>query len=131
VLGLDHEHQRSRPYFDDKGNPIDNTGNEVKTNDPDKARLYYLGLDFNGKPDPALKKAQISRWNSLYIPAGPYDLQSLMHYPEAINWRWSYEPYRKLATAIAALNYPSTAQVIAGAWAPSDDDIDTLQDLYS
>ena len=136
-MGLAHEHQRSRPNFDDKGYPLDGTADEAEVKDAALARLYYLGGEgrFDDKmkaiPRATEKKNQLAAWSNTYVAVGPYDLQSIMHYPDAPNWRWNYEPYRlDDQAAIAAMNYPSAEQVVAGRWEPSPGDIATLRDLY-
>jgi hypothetical protein len=136
VIGLAHEQQRSRPLFDQQGNPQDGTGDEADTDDPTKARLYYLGQEgrlddkYKAMSKAAEKKKQLTLWNATYVTAGGYDLQSIMHYPDARNWQWNYAPYRTKAIAIAALNYPSAAQVAAGTWEPSIGDLYAIRELY-
>ena len=126
VLGLVHEQQRSRPLIE-KGKAIAGTGDEANTEDPTKARLYYVGTQF------MTKELMFASWDRKYVPVGDYDLDSIMHYPSAAGWAWNYAPYQGEngpAAAIAALNYPSAAQVIAKTWAPSLGDIAALQELY-
>lgn len=130
VLGLVHEHQRARPTFDAVASAFtDGTGDEAATQDPAQARLYYLG---NALFSTAAenKKKMFTLWSASYVTVGTYDVQSIMHYPEAQNWQWNYAPYRNVATAVAALNYPSVDQVLAGTWEPSIGDLYAVRDLY-
>jgi len=123
VLGLAHEHQRSRP-LKKPGPGATTSGDEVETEDPTQARLYYLGGMLS-------KETMFAAWDNKYVPVGDYDLQSIMHYPAADGWQWNYPPYALDKTvAIAALNYPSAEQVIAGNWAPSIGDIYAIRELY-
>jgi hypothetical protein len=121
ILGLAHEHQRSRPLKGQKSP----SGDEVETGDPTKARLYYLGNALRSK------EQMFADWDQRYVPVGDYDLQSIMHYPSAGGWQWNYSLYEgKRDVAIAALNYPSVEEVIAGTWAPSIGDIAAIRELY-
>jgi hypothetical protein len=131
VLGLAHEQQRARPTFDAASNTFtDGTGDEVETGNAAQARLYYLGEARLGRTQPEDKKKMLDTWTANYVTVGAYDVQSIMHYPDAANWQWSYPPYRERATAVAALNYPSVAQVVAGTWEPSIGDLYAIRDLY-
>jgi hypothetical protein len=126
VLGLAHEHHRSRPLIEN-GKLKAESGDEELTKDPTKARLYWLGNPMRSKEE------SFADWDQKYVPVGDYDLQSIMHYPSAGGWQWNYEPYqgkKGAAVAIAALNYPSAAQVIAKTWAPSPGDIAAIRELY-
>lgn len=130
VLGLVHEQQRARPTFDAGTNAfLAGTGDEAQTDNAAQARLYYLGNPL-AVSVAENKKKMFDTWSAAYVTVGAYDVQSLMHYPEAINWQWNYAPYRNLATAVAALNYPSVDQVLAGTWEPSIGDLYAVRDLY-
>jgi Astacin (Peptidase family M12A) len=122
VLGLAHEHQRSR------------IADEADAHNPAAARLYYLGHErpFQ-KLDAAQDKARMHQtWDNTYVPVGAYDLQSIMHYPDAPDWRWNYEHFQDDPdNAIPYLNYPSLEAVRAGRWEPSPGDVATLRDLYT
>lgn len=130
VLGLAHEHQRARPTFNAVTNTFtDGTGDEVAAEDPAQARLYYLGNAlFSTLAEN--KRKMFDTWSGAYVTVGAYDVQSIMHYPEAQNWQWNYAPYRNRATAVSALNYPSVDQVVAGTWEPSIGDLYAIRDLY-
>lgn len=122
LLGLAHEHQQSRATIVN-GKRQAGTGDETPTNDATRARLYYTG---------GLQSVEdaYTAWSTAYLTVNDYDLQSIMHYPDARGWTWNYVPYRTRQTAIAALNYPTVEQVLAGNWRPSAGDIATVRNIY-
>lgn len=123
VLGLAHEHQRSRATIAN-GKRVAGTGDEAVTKDPTRARLYYSG---------GLQSAEdtYAAWDKQYVTFGDYDLQSIMHYPSGFGFTWNYNEYNKNKdAAVAALNYPTAQQVLDGAWRPSAGDIATVRAIY-
>lgn len=137
VLGLYHENERNVIFLEN-----------APPYDPSKGPRLYIGkykLDKNGNrtdeldgiADLYLSKIKNELARKEREEVGPYDLESIMHYPPAGTWQWNCSKEQRAAyfrTKTEELrvtqNYPTLEEVKTG-WAPSEGDLAAVRHLYA